>query len=514
MRTLTSWIAAGLVSLLTLPALAGPHQPDGAQSIEDVARQELEAALGDPSTWSAAAAYTADAAPVGTIPLKAGAFRCLPSCAADDGRFLAVAAGASLRTLSETSLDIEVAVPAGLASFDVGIFDGDSDSANVNWDVGVAPFEYTVFADPARDGTGMIPVAGPFASTTMINNGWFDFTVLTSAVAQAPSGNYFYRLRVENLDPNLVVLNSFKVRTDAVVTIEVQQQPFGFYAALQSQQDAQIIFPNFPASPTPTTYDGTFDFFIDVRDEEQNLVLWGGDLDRGSFDGTSLDTDDPDTPNAPFLPPWATVDAVSEGVAVGLAGTTGNPADDTNPAGLGIFLVRSPACYFTVTTPDGADFVNNNPSGNQEWEKFQLTTLPLDPTQADAQAASLPAGTYRIRASGVDMQNLNFWRFFYPLLCVDETGAPCEPLRSFLVGDQVWLDLDGDGIFDSGEPGIDGVLFELLDADGDVIATTMSDAGGVYGFEVDAGDYSVRVADSNFDPGGALEGLDLTTSAA
>ncbi|MCB1035220.1 MAG: hypothetical protein KDD47_15435, partial [Acidobacteria bacterium] len=61
------------------------------------------------------------------------------------------------------------------------------------------------------------------------------------------------------------------------------------------------------------------------------------------------------------------------------------------------------------------------------------------------------------------MQNLNFWRFFHPVLCVDEDGIPCSRLRPFLIGDTVFFDLDANGTQDGGEPGISGVLVELLD---------------------------------------------------
>ena len=54
----------------------------------------------------------------------AAQFNCFPSCAETDGRFLAIA-GTGLITLSDTVLEIELSVPAGTASFELGIFDGD-----------------------------------------------------------------------------------------------------------------------------------------------------------------------------------------------------------------------------------------------------------------------------------------------------------------------------------------------------------------------------------------------------
>jgi hypothetical protein len=50
------------------------------------------------------------------------------------------------------------------------------------------------------------------------------------------------------------------------------------------------------------------------------------------------------------------------------------------------------------------------------------------------------------------------------------------------VGDFVWVDLDGDGVQDAGEPGIPGVTVKLLDNDGVEIGTTTTDANGFYSF--------------------------------
>ncbi|MCP5019011.1 MAG: hypothetical protein GY938_27590, partial [Ketobacter sp.] len=68
-----------------------------------------------------------------------------------------------------------------------------------------------------------------------------------------------------------------------------------------------------------------------------------------------------------------------------------------------------------------------------------------------------------------------------------------------------------DGTDDGGtDPGIQGVLVELLNDSGTVSETTITDAAGNYSFAVDAGSYTVRVSDSNFVPppaGGAVGDL-------
>lgn len=66
-----------------------------------------------------------------------------------------------------------------------------------------------------------------------------------------------------------------------------------------------------------------------------------------------------------------------------------------------------------------------------------------------------------------------------------------------LIGNQIWLDGDGDGLFapGSGDAGVAGVTVELLQ-NSVVVRTTTSGAGGVYAFSgLAAGDYQVRVSD-------------------
>ena len=61
------------------------------------------------------------------------------------------------------------------------------------------------------------------------------------------------------------------------------------------------------------------------------------------------------------------------------------------------------------------------------------------------------------------------------------------------VGDRVWLDTDGDGIQDPGEPGVAGVTVRLLDGHGNPTGlSTTTDSGGHYSFTVAAGTYRLE----------------------
>src|SRR3954469_3310791 len=159
------------------------------------------------------------------MPAVAQVYNCIPSCSSVDGRFLAIANGAGLVTLSEPRLDLEISVPAGTTTFTVGVFDGESrglDGAGVShWDTGSpATFQYTLYANPNRDHAAatVVPLSGQpsVLSTATPDNAWIDFTASTAASAQAPSGNYFYLLRINLTTPLIfpaVTLNAFKIRT-------------------------------------------------------------------------------------------------------------------------------------------------------------------------------------------------------------------------------------------------------------------------------------------------------------
>lgn len=89
-----------------------------------------------------------------------------------------------------------------------------------------------------------------------------------------------------------------------------------------------------------------------------------------------------------------------------------------------------------------------------------------------------------------------------------------------LIGDTVWFDLNNSGgaTQELGEPGIEGVVMQLLDSSSAVLATTATDENGHYSFgglAVSTGgvQYRVRVAASNFAAGGVLQGMAETYAA-
>ena len=95
-------------------------------------------------------------------------------------------------------------------------------------------------------------------------------------------------------------------------------------------------------------------------------------------------------------------------------------------------------------------------------------------------------------------------------LTIDFAFAPNNP-NAVGVGNLVYVDLNGNGVYDAGE-GIDGVKVQLFDAAADVhaaspIATVISNNGGTYLFSnLAEGDYQIFIPASEFAAGKPLSG--------
>jgi len=85
-----------------------------------------------------------------------------------------------------------------------------------------------------------------------------------------------------------------------------------------------------------------------------------------------------------------------------------------------------------------------------------------------------------------------------PTITPTKTPSPVETLRptptdkGFKIGDRVWLDVNGNGLQDTLELGVKGVIVTLFNSDGNKIDTTTTDKDGNYIFSgLDAGEYSL-----------------------
>ncbi|MGA9532349.1 MAG: SdrD B-like domain-containing protein [Anaerolineales bacterium] len=73
--------------------------------------------------------------------------------------------------------------------------------------------------------------------------------------------------------------------------------------------------------------------------------------------------------------------------------------------------------------------------------------------------------------------------------------AACAPQMASpgnTVGNFVWMDSNGNGLQEPGEPGVAGVTVRLLDAGGGILQETTTDADGMYDFpKIEDGEYSL-----------------------
>lgn len=352
--------------------------------------------------------------------VRSYALSCMPTCSSTDGRFLLVVVGTGFQTLTTETLNIRVVIPGNQQEFTLGIFDGDSEPGVMptrHWDAG-APFQYSydLKIDPDEDDNG--PSVLSELGTNFPDNDWRDFTLPTNDAARNAEGDFVYTLTITAQDPlnpafPFVTSNSFKIRSSGLVQIN---EIFTFTASMQTldfpDSDASIIYPNLdttngfdPEDKVGANYDGTVCFFFDVDEDSSELEFWDGDADRGNFDGTQTDTDDPNTPNTiPDFAPLST-DVVAQGVNPPIPFDDVNPSLIADPSGFNFLIFQEgPVSYLTIF-PDGQIFDNINPSGNREWEKWLISTITDDPAIADRMAPVIPAGEYQVCFEGLDINN-------------------------------------------------------------------------------------------------------------
>ncbi len=118
---------------------------------------------------------------------------------------------------------------------------------------------------------------------------------------------------------------------------------------------------------------------------------------------------------------------------------------------------------------------------------FCATTLSIADAQINERYGDLNFGPDEWLASGryleTELDKQSLIRFEFPV--VEEELAA--------IGDFVWEDLNQDGIQDAGETGVSGVTVYLLNCQGEIIATTITNASGAYLFDqLQPGDYKIQ----------------------
>jgi hypothetical protein len=394
-------------------------------------------------------------------------YSALPTGDPDDGKFLGIA-GSDLQTLAGIRVVAYIGVPAGESYFHIGIFDGEQGGY---WDThGSDVTIYRLYMDPMKNGTTDHFVTS-WLNLNCVDDDWYNRNFTTDSGAQAPSGNYFYRLEVDWRDyiPSGQV-NNFKIRTTGQVSLRAGQW-FGFHGGPQ-RLDPQVPAdpcvgsgdpnPGEQNDPDANSYDGKWEYSFYVPVAMDRVEFWDGDSDRAD------DTNDPNTP-----PP--------EGVNLGA------PADGPTPYGPCANV--PPSIYNVVEDPDSHIFTNFNPSGNTEKEMFSIGNLADDDHTV---GFTLSPGLWTYRVHGMDAHNFNFLKTTFELFAHgDDPPLPVnpppevEPDHSVEVlpddtyflnhtvenkgveqtydlkaessegwETHVWEDTDQDGVYDLGEPEI------------------------------------------------------------
>ncbi len=169
-------------------------------------------------------------------------------------------------------------------------------------------------------------------------------------------------------------------------------------------------------------------------------------------------------------------DGIQNNGEVGVAGVTVTLYNSSNVVvgatvtdayGYYLFEDLTPADYKVgFTLPANYVFTSNDLGGN-------------DLTDSDPDVISGLTGLYTLLAGDSNMT-------------IDAGIYQPQPITASL-GDRVWNDLDQDGIQDPNELGISGVTVTLLDALGNPVATTVTDANGYYSFNnLAPGTYAVQ----------------------
>ncbi len=194
-------------------------------------------------------------------------------------------------------------------------------------------------------------------------------------------------------------------------------------------------------------------------------------------------------PEADFGYAWQT------GVALGdivWHDVDGDGIQDPGEPGIGgvSITVSGPSCptgCTVLTDPDGSWLVGGLTAGT-------YTVVVTAPAGYNATPTNGRLSRQYVVPAGEDVLYADFGFTAGP------TGA---------IGDTIYLDANGSGGQDGGEPGIGGVTLSLLNSSGQVVATTVTNANGGYSFSgLPNGAYSVVVTDVNNVLGGLRQTQD------
>jgi PKD repeat protein len=194
------------------------------------------------------------------------------------------------------------------------------------------------------------------------------------------------------------------------------------------------------------------------------------------------------TPTDTLEEPTATVTPAASQAPIRQGGSSSRRSSSTSPT---VPVIASFTANVTSgTAPLGVAFTDTSTGAPTAWTwnatNVTGNNIPYTFSTEQNPAETFGIGNYSIvltasKATGSDTSD--------PLWI--NVTSPCRGT----IGDIVWNDLDHDGFFDAGEPGLAGITVELVDPDSNTVLQSMStDLNGKYQFDaLCAGTYEVRV---------------------
>ena len=177
--------------------------------------------------------------------------------------------------------------------------------------------------------------------------------------------------------------------------------------------------------------------------------------------------------------------------------------------------------YYTTAAPatvnhDPRDASNANPAaaGGRWLTAAEVADFGAVTAVRFVSSGPLPVQS-RVRATipavstSNDLDNLYVNRAMIASASFEEqpllSNEPYVQMPGFTLGDLVWMDRNGNGLFDAGETGIPGVTVQVRNASGDVVGTRVTDAAGRWSVAaLPAGTYTAHIPASMFAAGGPL----------
>ena len=158
----------------------------------------------------------------------------------------------------------------------------------------------------------------------------------------------------------------------------------------------------------------------------------------------------------------------------------------------------SPVTYTYVITNTSAFAITDISVNDDKLGTVAYYVAPLKPGQGvvlQKTAAKIDVDTTNVvTVAGYPALESNPSQRISNTPVTDADDAIVEVYERASVGDYVWIDVDGDGIQDAGEPAVEGAAVNLLDEDGEVVDTATTDANGAWSIDdVEPGKYTVEV---------------------